>query len=207
MSRPAHLSDERLFDCYLVARAGEPLDPRAAEHLADCPACRGQYDDLTRTMEALRREADAETAEIFNTDRLNAQQQHILRRVEHVGRPARVIDFPHRTIARHMNPTGAHGLTRWVYAAAAAGLVVGVGLGAVYQSEWMTVQRSGHAAAARQFANPRVRTSLTSIGSSEAAEDAFLSDLEVALERPHTPTLQPFDALTPHARDVSDRVR
>jgi hypothetical protein len=35
-----------------------------------------------------------------------------------------------------------------------------------------------------------------------AADDAFLSDLEVALERPHTRELQAFDALTPHVREI-----
>jgi len=37
-----------------------------------------------------------------------------------------------------------------------------------------------------------------------AQEDAFLSDLERALERPHTPVLQAFDAFTPHVREVKD---
>jgi hypothetical protein len=38
-----------------------------------------------------------------------------------------------------------------------------------------------------------------------AADEAFLSDLEVALERPHTRELQAFDALTPHVREISDQ--
>ena len=40
-----------------------------------------------------------------------------------------------------------------------------------------------------------------------ADDDAFLSDLEMALERPRTRELQPFDALTPHVREIADRVR
>jgi hypothetical protein len=38
-----------------------------------------------------------------------------------------------------------------------------------------------------------------------AADEAFLSDLELALERPRTRELQPFDALTPHVRDIADK--
>jgi hypothetical protein len=38
-----------------------------------------------------------------------------------------------------------------------------------------------------------------------ATDDAFLSDLEVALERPHTRELLAFDALTPHVREVRDQ--
>jgi hypothetical protein len=38
-----------------------------------------------------------------------------------------------------------------------------------------------------------------------AADSAFLSDLELALERPHTRELQAFDALTPHVREIRDQ--
>ena len=37
-----------------------------------------------------------------------------------------------------------------------------------------------------------------------AADDAFLSELELALERPHTRELLAFDALTPHVREIRD---
>jgi hypothetical protein len=37
-----------------------------------------------------------------------------------------------------------------------------------------------------------------------AADDAFLSELELALERPHTRELRAFDALTPHVREIRD---
>ena len=40
-----------------------------------------------------------------------------------------------------------------------------------------------------------------------AADDAFLSDLEIALERPRTRELQPFDALTPHVREYGSHDR
>ena len=39
------------------------------------------------------------------------------------------------------------------------------------------------------------------------ADEAFLSDLELALERPGTRELLPFDALTPRVREISDRAR
>jgi hypothetical protein len=37
-----------------------------------------------------------------------------------------------------------------------------------------------------------------------ATDDAFLSELEVALERPHTRELLAIDALTPHVREIRD---
>jgi anti-sigma factor RsiW len=207
--RAHHLNDEQLFESYLSERGGEPIDPPSAVHLADCRECSAKYGELVRLMDAIRREAEAETAEAFTADRLYAQKQQILRRVEHVGRPARVLDFPGHLVARHMNPSG-YRVTRWVYAAAAAGLVVGVGLGAVYQSEWVSLQTGSRTAAVRQIGGARshVTSAATAAGAgSEGAEDAFLSELDLALAQPHTPTLQPFDALTPHVRDISDRIR
>jgi hypothetical protein len=38
-----------------------------------------------------------------------------------------------------------------------------------------------------------------------AADDAFLSNLEIALERPHTRELLAFDELTPHVREIRDQ--
>ena len=37
-----------------------------------------------------------------------------------------------------------------------------------------------------------------------ASDDAFLSELELALDRPHTRELQAFDTFTPHVREIKD---
>jgi anti-sigma factor RsiW len=207
IARAPHLRDERLFDCYLAERAGEAVDPPAAEHLADCGDCGARYAELARVMDGVRAEADAETDEVFTPERLRAQQQQIARRIEHVGRAARVISFPGRFVSRHMTATAARGVTRWAYASAAAGLVIGVGLGSFYNSEWRAGRRATpFGASSRQatVSHP-VRIAPVATGGTtpgrEASDEAFLSDLEVALERPHTSELQPFDALTPHVRE------
>jgi len=40
---------------------------------------------------------------------------------------------------------------------------------------------------------------------SVAADDAFLSELDAALQRPRTQALVAYDALTPHVREVRDQ--
>jgi len=208
IARAPHLRDDRLFDCYVAERAGDAIDPPAAVHLADCGACGARYAELSRMMDEVRAEADIETDEVFTPERLRAQQQQIARRIEHVGRAARVISFPGRFVSRHMNASAARGVTRWVYASAAAGLIIGVGLGAFYDSEWRAARRATQSSArVRQAAasHPIPLAPVATRGSApahEASDEAFLSDLEVALERPHTSELQPFDALTPHVREV-----
>jgi anti-sigma factor RsiW len=210
IARAHHLQDERLFDCYVAERGGDALDPPAAEHLADCSECAARYAELVRFMDGVRAEAEAETDEIFTPERLHAQQQQVARRVAQLGRTAQIIRFPGRLVS-HMNASAARGVTRWVYAAAAAGLVIGVGLGAFYDSDWRLTRRASRQSARQVSAtHPIAWAPAATAGTTparEASDEAFLSDLEVALERPRTRELQAFDALTPHVRDAFDKVR
>jgi hypothetical protein len=207
IARAHHLQDERLFDGYLAERGGDTMDPPVAEHLADCGECRARYTELVRFMDGVRAEADAETDEVFTPERLRAQQLKIARRIEPLGRAARVIEFPGRFVSRHMNGPSARGVTRWAYASAAAALVVGVGLGVFYDSGWRLVRRANQMTASARQLNPQLPAPIAPAATSgtapahEASDEAFLSDLEVALERPRTRELQPFDALTPHVRE------
>ena len=202
IARAHHLQDGQLFDCYVAEHFGEQMDPRLAEHLTDCRECNARYVELVASMDAVRAVADADTDEIFTAERLRAQQQRIARRIGLLGRAAQVIEFPGRFAGRHITSSTARGVPSWVYGAAAAGLVIGVGLGAFYDSEWRSARQA--ISAPRQSIAPRTDVIVSTAGSApgrEAADEAFLSDLEVALDRPHTRELQPFDALTPHVRE------
>jgi hypothetical protein len=196
-----HAAERQLYDCYYAERAGDSIDPRLAEHLIDCAGCSARYADLARVLDHVRTDAAEEADALFTADRLRAQQQQIARRLEHAARPARVISFP-----RHAAPrTGAASTTvrvapRWIAAAAAAGLFVGVAVGASYEWEWRAQPRQTLANAKTHLAPVATRGS----GHPDvAADDAFLSELDAALERPRTRELIAYDALTPHVREVN----
>jgi hypothetical protein len=199
VNRQAHLPEERLFDCYLAQHNGETLDPPAADHLGECPACTARYSELTAFMDGLRDEGASAADAVFTPERLREQQLQIARRLEHVGRQARVISFPGQLVRRTMTTPGSHGALRWVAAAAAAGLFVGVAVGAGYRF-------GSHPHGAEQtLARTAPAVTRTVNPGQMSADYAFLSDLEVALERPHTRELIAFDALTPHVREVTAR--
>jgi anti-sigma factor RsiW len=211
MFRAHHLHDDRLFDCYLAELSGETPDPRAADHLADCSDCSGRYAELSRFMDALRSEGRSEGDEIFTADRLRAQQQAIARRIEHIGRPARVISFPGGSTARTIASKTSRVAPRWVAAAAAAGIFVGAALGTSY--EWTRGVSSGFGRAAasgfgRTPTHARAMTEPVATRGSDqadvASDEAFLSELEIALDRPRTPELRAYDALTPHFKEIKD---
>jgi anti-sigma factor RsiW len=192
-----HVQDDRLLDAYLAARQLEPIDPPVAEHLADCGACGARYEELAQVMDVLRVEGEAEADAVFTPERLRQQHQQIARRIEHVGRAARIISFPGRFVRRTMTASTSSTAPRWAAAAAAAGLFIGVALGASY----------GWGARTRALPGDMRLRPVATQGTDPvdvAADDAFLSELELALERPHTRELLAFDALTPHVREIRD---
>jgi hypothetical protein len=204
--RAHHLPEERLFDSYLAERGGAPLDPPVAEHLADCAACGTRYAELSSFMDTLRRDGDAEADAIFTPEHLRLQQEQISRRIALVGRPARVLSFPGRIVRRTIDASTSRTAPRWVAAAAAAGLFVGVAVGASFQ--WRS-QLDGRRSFLSDASRARTQhlTPIATRGTAPAdvaTDDAFLSDLELALERPHTRELVAFDALTPHVREIRD---
>jgi anti-sigma factor RsiW len=193
-----HVQDDRLLDAYLTARQLAPVDPPVAEHLADCGACGARYEELAQVMDVLRTEGEAEADAVFTPERLRHQHQQIARRIEQVRRAARIISFPGRFVRRTMTASSSSTAPRIAAAAAAAGLFIGVALGASYG--W------GARGARALPVDMRLRPVATQ-GTNQvdvAADDAFLSELELALERPHTRELLAFDALTPHVREIRD---
>jgi hypothetical protein len=62
----------------------------------------------------------------------------------------------------------------------------------------------------RRIARTRVETHVAPVATRGDArpdlvsDEAFLSDLEVALDRPQTSELRAFDELTPHFKEIKD---
>jgi hypothetical protein len=198
----SHLRDDRLFECYLAVRAGEAVDPPSADHLADCSMCAARFDELTRFMNTLREDADAEVDELFSARRLAQQQQQIARRIEAVGRSARVIHFPTHAAPRQLRTAVARTLPRWVAATAAAGLFAGIAAGLFFDRDRsvgvppMAIVQAGPDDGSEFLSPPAIVDRVD-------REDAFLSELEVAAGGPRTAELAAYDALTPHIREVS----
>jgi hypothetical protein len=206
--RTRHLAEDCLFDCYLAEQGGESIEPPTAEHLADCAVCRARYADLRRFMDGLRTEADAELNEIFPLDRLRAQQRQIARRIENLGHHARVISFPGHG-PDHGAAAASWRAPWWAATAAAAGLAVGVAIGSLYYSSAtpVTTQTIQIAEAPGPVHPATPPAEPSRVGDVVIDNEAFLSELELALERPRTRELVALDELTPHVREVRVQLR
>jgi hypothetical protein len=144
-------------------------------------------------MDIVRTEGDADTDAVFTPERLQAQQKQIARRLDTVGRPARVLSFPGRFVQGTIRASTMRS-PKWTAAAAAAGLFLGIALGASYEWDWQP--RGGTSAlTARARVTPVV---------DNAADEAFMSELDMAIDRPRTRELAAFDAFTPHFREIRE---
>jgi hypothetical protein len=205
LSRAPHLDDAALAAiwadaCLAGSEASHP-------HLAGCAPCRARMDAFVEWMEAIRTEDIAEADEAFPAERLAAQQAHIFRRLEAAERPARVIAFP--TFTRPMS-SGASHIRRWVAAGAAAGLIVGVGLGQLMDLRH-TLKDTRSSAEFRTAEPPRSDRPSPRIQPVSAtlndSDDAFMADIDASLSRNSLAELHAMDAITPRAPLFEGRQR
>ena len=203
-----HLSDADLADVWTDASlsATETRTATGARsHLLDCAQCRARYAEFTNWLDGVRVDARAEADEAFPPDRLAAQQAQILRRLETAGRPARVIAFP-----RFTGPisTQHSGRQRWIAAAAAAGLIVGIGLGRLVDFHRPFGEPDGFTSGTQiARTSPSDRSGGIQPASVSFSDEVLLYDGErfSATAVPIPAPLQHINAITPGARDFEPR--
>jgi hypothetical protein len=200
-----HPSDDALVRRYMADRgfdALQPEDERVVRHVETCAPCGVRYHvmktHLDGTAVASLDAADA----VFTEERLAHQHERIMRRIDVHG--ARVLPFP---VAEPDARASAHSpsVSRWVAAAAAAGLLVGLTAGRVWHlgNDTTATQTAGSSATAPADVNGRGQV-ITAALARQDLDNAFLSEVEMALSSPRTPELRAIDSLT---LEVSDTAR
>ena len=189
--RRGHLSDQAIVTAWQSGC-------RPA-HLDRCEICLTRLVDLTRWLDEVREVAVAEADAAFPTERLAAQQAQVLRRIEHLDRPARLLAFPGAA------KTGTHdqmpdhhrrAWPGWVKAGitgVAAGLVLGV-----------LADRVVNVESAKREAE-RASVSTPAHTAEEAAETAMLIGTDVS--RPYVSALAAIDEATPAASRAVVQIR
>ena len=200
--RAKHLSDDRLIELCML----DVLSAAEQQHLSGCDHCGGRRVRLQRLLDDVSEVADAATDAAFPLERLNRQQARILARLQHEGRPARVIAFPaghasHEPIISRTRPA-----SRWIAAAAVGGLVIGVIAGRFGHDYSFPRPGVSRVIASRVIEQPELRAPGTTGTIREVAasisDDEFLNQIEIAIDAPAAAALQPLDDLTPRAWEV-----
>ena len=198
-----HLDDDDCADVWSARHAlGTAESDRPAEsHLRTCSDCRARYSAFTSWLDGMRTEIHAEADEIFTRERLTTQQNQIFRRLESLEHPARIIAFPRFARPVSVQPGGRR---RWIAAAAAVGLITGVGLGQLFESSRHT--RQGDSIAQTRVVSPSndAPRQIQPVSASND-DEAFLSEPEVTSQARVPDSLQYLNAITPGARDIDPR--
>ncbi len=187
-----HLSDDQLAETCL----GDTVESSVSAHLAGCEHCRQRQAEVVRLLDDVSTAASIEADAVFSESWLGRQRARILQRIDHDGRPARVIAFPvsaYREAAiRHTRPAA-----RLVAAGVAAGLAIGLLTGHLVSRP----RARGAAVSAQMSAASGVRPTFRPV-STLSADDEFLGQVELAGGSGGPEALRPLDALTPRAWDV-----
>jgi hypothetical protein len=195
-----HLSDDRLIEVCML----DALSASEQQHLSTCARCDARRVRLQRLLDDVSEAVNAGADAAFPLERLNRQQTRILARLQHEGRPARVIAFPaghasHEPIVSRTRPA-----SRWIAAAAVGGLVVGVIAGR-FGHDYSFPRPGSRVIVTRTVEQPELRAPGTAAIREVAAsisDDEFLNQIEIAIDAPAAAALQPLDDLTPLAWEV-----
>lgn len=188
--RGGHLSEQALVD---VCMTGE----RPA-HLERCGVCAERALELGRWLDDVRTTATEEADAAFPPERLALQQSQILRRLEQLDRPARVIAFPSSSRYDQLGGVRQGIRPAWVGVAAAAGLAIGL-LGGQFSARYTGEAPVATPAQAEQPVAPA--PSATEPSSPEFADLSL--DLD-EIGRPQLDAVAALDAYTPHTLPASE---
>ena len=197
MKGQRHLTDDRLVEVCLACVPAADGDRR---HLDACLDCQRRRDDLQRMLADVSDAVSVEADAAFSAERLARQHARIVQRLDHEGRPGRVIAFP----AGHPSDSFAlrnRPAMRWIAGAAAAGLVIG--LLADHLAHDFSVIRPGWVSQQAAILRPAAQGPTLHAVATTISEDDFLGAIDLAIESSGSTALRPLDELTPRAWEAT----
>lgn len=191
----SHLSDDRLIE---LGATGTPSSSEQ-QHLGSCAACEGRRAANARLLEELSIAAHEDADAVFTAERLARQQTRILDRIDQEVRPARVIAFPAATEVMPAAVRRRPQATRWIAAAAVAGLLVGLAAGRLGPETRRALGGGRQVAATAPAPAPagRIRPVSTTM-----SDDQLLGEIERAIDGRGGASIRALDELTPRAWEV-----
>jgi len=186
-----HISDDRLIEICLTAS----LAPVEQAHLTVCGRCEARRTEIVGILAELDDAATQDAGAAFPESRLEKQHERILQRVDHDGRPGRLVAFPAASAAATVSLRSRPHM-RWAAAVAAAAFAAGVITG-----QWTHSFTGPNRTTSPIVANETGQTTLRVVPTT-FSEDEFLDEVEVAASRTGPVALRPLDAMTPRAWEV-----
>ncbi len=203
-----HVREHVLANAAIQLMNGElPELTRSAQvHLERCDVCAARLDELREIMSSERDDAIVAADAAFPAERLRAQRTSILARLEEARAGSRVLHFPTFPATRTWMAGRNRPAMRWLAGAAAAGLLVGLGAGqAVYTGHQIQFHSTAAPATSPNWTPASWLSANPADGPerlSPASEEAFLSDMELVLNKRRNAVQRALDEqLAPNDKD------
>jgi hypothetical protein len=201
-SRSPHLTDRELARALVKADGAHPT-AAGDSHLAECTHCAARVSALRSDLDRITTAAEAAFDDALPPWRLVRQRRRIMHRIQRAagGRSsARILRFP---TSPSLSVAGAQPSRRWLSLAAAAGLLLAVGIGQVLDGRRQPPAPSPGAAAA--LSQPIIGPAA---GPPQAvADEQFMRELEEALTSSRVTPLVALDEMTPRVRAAAIDIR
>ena len=187
-----HISDDRLIEICLTPSSTSVEQT----HLVGCLRCETRRVEVVGILAELDDAATQDAGTLFPDAKLERQHARILQRVDHDGRPGRLVTFPaQRPATTFLTPRRPP--MRWAAGVAAAAFIAGV-LTGLWTREFGDVT---DAVPMHIVANDADQSTLRAVPTT-FSEEEFLSQIESAGSRNSPAALRPLDAMTPRAWEV-----
>lgn len=209
-----HVREHVLANAAIQLMNGESpkLTPSAEAHLERCDICAARLGELRDIMTTEREDAIAAADAAFPESRLREQRVSILARLEQARAGSRVLHFPTFPATRTWMAQRNRPAMRWLAGAAAAGLMVGLGTGqAVFTGHQIRFHSTATPSTSANWTPATWRSAGPADGPhierlSPASEEAFLSDMELVLNKRRNAALSALDEqLAPNDKDRRSR--
>jgi hypothetical protein len=208
-----HVREHVLANAAIQLMNGESPDltPSAQAHLEHCDRCAARLGELRDIMSTEREDVMAAADAAFPESRLREQRVSILARLEQASAGSRVLHFPTFPATRSWMARRDRPAMRWLAGAAAAGLLVGLGAGqAAFTGHQLKFHQTATPSKVANGAPAWRNTGNVDTPHIErltpASEEAFLSDMELVLNKRKNAALRALDEqLAPNDKDRRSR--
>lgn len=218
-----HVREHVLASAAVQVLNGEPpaLKASTQAHLEHCAHCAARLEALRAVLAGERQDGIEAADAAFPETRLRAQRRAILDRLARARAGARVLAFPiNGSLPTLWTVRRDRPAMRWLAAAASVGLLVGLGAGQVVSFAPQFRFRPGVTQTARALkptlwlhsgaaaVTPAATSGIVTPAIEQLSpgdEEAFLSEMETALNSRRIKALRALDDLTPRSNDTPRR--
>jgi anti-sigma factor RsiW len=199
-----HADDAALLELVVPNSNATTRETSTSAHIRACETCQARAARWRQMLDGLADAGPSSFDELVSPHHLDTQRRRVMGRIERLYAPpeaAHVLRFP---AATRPALSKVRLVTRWMSAAAAAGLLVGVTIGQFVHlhPEWPTLGSARDASVESVEEEGRQETTVT-VAPARTPTASLLDQLDLVLTTPQIPELTSLDEFTPRIREIA----